>query len=430
MLPGAIAQCRLCHAVGNGRTRYSKCWAPGSARDWSIEPLYYGSMFGGTSGWKANVYMKSDLTVLIPNMRCGGAERVTSLMVNGLSRRGYRITLMTLAGPEDPFYALDGAVSVVPLGREGEAAQSAGTPGSVLGRVGKIQGVLDRVRPDAVVGIMTECNVLAVLATRIMGRHPCRVLLSEHIHPATTCRRTVAVSARLATFPFADAIVPCSREMAGWYERWLPRPPVVPIQNPAVLGERPYDPEARSMAAEIGRGKWVLSMGRLAEQKGFDRLIDALALVEPDLRRHWTVGIVGDGPLKGRLQRRIEARNLDGEVVFLGRYCDPYPVLRAGEAFVMSSRYEGFPIALTEAMACGLPAVSFDCPTGPSEIIRHDVDGLLVPDGDVEGLAEALERLMSDDRLRRQMAERALEVRERFGLEGFLDRWEELIRQF
>jgi glycosyltransferase involved in cell wall biosynthesis len=95
----------------------------------------------------------------------------------------------------------------------------------------------------------------------------------------------------------------------------------------------------------------------------------------------------------------------------------------------MSSRFEGFPNTLAEAMAHGLPAVSFDCDTGPRDIIRHEVDGLLVPPGDLDALTEALARLMADDALRQQYAARAVEVRQRFSMERVAGMWETLFEE-
>ncbi len=137
---------------------------------------------------------------------------------------------------------------------------------------------------------------------------------------------------------------------------------------------------------------------------------------------------MGDGPLRPELEASVAEADLN-EVVLL-----PGPVGNLGEwysqadLYVLSSHYEGFPNALAEAMACGLPAVSFDCDTGPRDLIRHGVDGLLVAADDRAALGAGLASLMGDEPLRSQLGARAIEVRSRFSLERVSESWYQLFR--
>ena len=125
----------------------------------------------------------------------------------------------------------------------------------------------------------------------------------------------------------------------------------------------------------------VVAMGRLSPEKGFDLLIDAFARLAAQ-HADWRLEIAGEGPERDALQRQIDAAGLQPQVQLVGWVSDPERFLSRSALFVMSSRYEGFPVALLEAMACGVPVISFDCDSGPREIIRPDVDGVLVPAGD------------------------------------------------
>jgi glycosyltransferase involved in cell wall biosynthesis len=171
--------------------------------------------------------------------------------------------------------------------------------------------------------------------------------------------------------------------------------------------------------------KAVIALGRLADEKGVDMLLDCWALLAP---RHpdWVLRVYGDGEDEERLRARCTSLGLDGSVEWRGGTGDVEGALRGGSVFVQSSRGEGFPLALMEAMAVGLPCCAFDCAPGVREIVRDGEDGLLAPPGHVDTLAERLDRLMTDRRLRDRMGEQARRNVRRFAPEAVVDRWEEL----
>lgn len=184
-------------------------------------------------------------------------------------------------------------------------------------------------------------------------------------------------------------------------------------------------PNAAKFIAERfsdGSAKRVIAVGRLDYQKGFDRLIMAWEKVcesMPD----WRLDIFGQGEWKDMLQKMIDERGLQNCV----RLNDP--TKNIGEEYaessmlVMSSNYEGFPMVMIEAMACGLPAVSFDFQCGPKDIIRHGVNGLLVKNGDIQGLADAMMTLMGDEAFRKQMSVEARMVTETYSEEKVMGKW-------
>lgn len=173
-----------------------------------------------------------------------------------------------------------------------------------------------------------------------------------------------------------------------------------------------------------GSARRVIAVGRLDYQKGFDRLIRGWDLVQRSGRfADWRLDIFGQGEWHDMLQRMIDERGL-AATTHLCR-----PTTQIGDEYarsslhVMTSHYEGFGMVIVEAMACGLPSVAFDCKCGPKDIIRPGENGLLVRDGDEEGLAQALMTLMEDDALRKRMSQRAREVVKEYSEEAVMARW-------
>jgi glycosyltransferase involved in cell wall biosynthesis len=170
----------------------------------------------------------------------------------------------------------------------------------------------------------------------------------------------------------------------------------------------------------------VVAVGRLAPQKGFDLLIEAFGLVA---ERHpeWSLHIYGGGPLRDRLAEQIERAGLGGTIVLKG-FSRTLPARLAGASiFALSSRFEGFSLALVEAMGVGLPPVAFACPCGPIEILTNDGDGLLVPPGDIEALAKGICSLIEDPQRRAELGAAARRSVAAYSVEAIDLRWERFL---
>lgn len=200
-----------------------------------------------------------------------------------------------------------------------------------------------------------------------------------------------------------DAVVVLTGGDRADYQLVLPEARVVRIPNAV---------HTLDQKASEHDGKIVIAAGRLYGQKGFDLLIPAFELV---VREHpdWRLRIYGTGPKKEALQTLIDELRLRDNVVLMGRSNHFDQELDKASIFVLSSRFEGLPMVMIEAMTHALSIVSFDCPTGPGEVITHEHDGLLVPPEDVKSLAGAMNRLIDDPGLRRRLgAEAARTVKE------------------
>jgi glycosyltransferase involved in cell wall biosynthesis len=282
--------------------------------------------------------------------------------------------------------------------------------------VSRLCRMLRKARIDTLVAVESTHALYAVAAARLLG---IRVIVWEHFNfNATMGKRKRALGRRVAA-RFADDIVTLThRDIALWQAGAHPRARLtcIPNSGPAPTAE-PYDPARRL----------VLAAGRLAPQKGFDRLIAAWAIVERDPRSHgWRLDILGDGPDGAALQ--AQARDLTRATIRPAMAAIDVAFAEAG-LFAASSRFEGLPMVLLEAAAHGVPAVAFDCETGPAEIIVDHETGLLVPEGDVEALADALLRLMDDAATRRRLSDGARVRARAFERSRIVEEWLALLRR-
>lgn len=358
--------------------------------------------------------------LFIHSLHGGGAERVAVDLSAHWARAGRDVMVVTQAGKEDDAYALDPKVSRAVLNTVGEGGGLRGIWSNVR-RVRALRRVIREFRPDIVLGMMTTASVLSVIAGAGLG---CRVIATEHTHPPSQAMSGFWQRLRRWTYPKAARVVALTSGTAAWIETHVPGSRLAVIPNPGALavaaGEPRKYPEPRP-----GRRR-LLAVGRLHQDKGFDLLIQAfeqLASAHPD----WDLVILGEGGERAALEAQLRQSGMQDRVWMPGRVGNVGDWYASADLYVLTSRFEGLSNTLLESMASGMAAVCFDCDTGPREVVRDGVDGVLVrPNGDVPALCAALDAVMGDDAMRARMAAAATDVRDRFSANRVLARWEEL----
>lgn len=360
------------------------------------------------------------LTLLTPTLALGGTERVVSMMANHWCRLECDVTVITLETPQSDTYPLDPQVERMGLGLMRE---SRGVVQALLGnlrRVRQLRRAIRQSKPDKVISFTEKMNVVTLLACIGLNVD---VIIAERTDPSKhEIGRTWSWLRRLV-YRRCRALVVQTTRVEEQMRRIVKHRPIYVIANAAFP---PPNLPTESTATDSTQCR-VVAMGRLDWQKGFDLLIEAFARLHPE-HGDCVLEILGEGPERPNLQRLVEQHGLEERVLLTGWVAEPAAVLRRADLFVLPSRLEGFPNALLEAMACGLPVVSFDCDSGPAEIVRDGVDGLLVPAEDVDHLAAAMNRLLSNPVERQQLAARAPDVLERFSTEQFFAQWEAVLQ--
>jgi glycosyltransferase involved in cell wall biosynthesis len=368
--------------------------------------------------------MGKRILLYVPTLGPGGAERVCVNLANHWAEAGEQVTVATLSTSETDHYRLHTAISRHSLGLLVESKHPVVALHRNIQRIRNLRGLLRATIPDVAIAFMSSANI--VLAFASTGSQHTICIGSEHTHPPKLPLGTIWERLRTVSYGRLDAVTALTEQSAAWLRRHTNARRVVVIPNPIPYPLPDQPPHVDPLSVGVDKRKRLLAIGRLTHQKGFDLLISAYSKLAHDFP-NWELVILGEGELRQDMEQQIEALGLGDSIFLPGVVGNVGAWLESAKLFVLSSRFEGFANVLVEALNYGLPAVSFDCETGPSDIIRHEIDGLLVPTEDVSGLASSLGCLMRNEDFRHKIAARAVEARQRFSMHGVLAAWEQLM---
>ncbi len=354
---------------------------------------------------------QTNIALVIASLRGGGAERVMSNLANYWVGLGYEVTLITLANPaEHEAYNIDPAVKrhkiYRPFGSNIFSRLLA-----LCYRLWRLRQFFKKLQPDVVLSFMTTTNLLTIVAS--MGLKA-RCIVSERTNPEKYSYGQIHNFLRSFLYPLTDQVVVQTESISQWLlKRTKAKISVIPNSVRDFIDDR-----------VTTRENMVVAVGRLSNEKGFDILIEAFALLK-DSYPDWNVQILGEGPDRPALEKLISERNLASRVQLVGRVSEPGYFLNRASIAVQPSRFEGFPNSLLEAMVCGLPCVaSYDA---GDMLIEHDISGLLIPSGDAKHLALALKRLIESPNLRLALGKNAVKATEQYSHCRVMTLWDKVL---
>jgi len=340
-------------------------------------------------------------------------------MANYWAKAAHKITLLTFDDKNTPHYHVPESIQWHALNIESQS--NSWIDGLIynIKRIQVLRKFILQSEPDCVISFMSSTNILVLLATRFLS---CKIIISERNHPKYSKKnRLIWDWLRKGLYHMADHLVVQTSEIENFFKSYCKSIQI--IHNPVQVTDENLKEKPE---IELPSGKRLVGMGSLVQQKGFDLLMPVFANLHRTFN-DWSLIILGSGYLETELKQEAKRLGIDDFVYFPGRVMNPFPVLSRCNLFVLSSRYEGFPNALLEAMTCGLPPVSFDCPSGPGAIIQQGVNGYLVPPEDIKSMETTLYKLMQDEDLRSNLGKEAIKVRKRFAIDKIMKQWNKII---
>lgn len=351
---------------------------------------------------------------VISHLGHGGAEHVMKWLTESLANRGHSVILACLSAPQSSAHGIPQGVKIRYLDISRPSGNPAQAVRSNLGRILTLRRLARQVKPDVALGFMSATNVI-LLAALAGTRIP--VVVAEHTDPLRADPGRIWRLGRRCLYPRAAALVLLSEGMRKAFSN---RVTVEVFPNPVI------EPAGSDRELPRPGRKRLVAVGRLHPAKRFDLLIEAFAAAD---LAGWELVILGEGSERRNLEDLAVKLGLGDRFALPGYREDPFPVYRGANAMALSSSVEGFPVAMIEAMACGLPVIATDCSPAISEILEGGRLGTVAPLSRT-AFKEELARFLHDEDGQQRLSSVSRQVINRFRPESVLARWESLLMRF
>lgn len=361
------------------------------------------------------------IAFLIPTLGAGGAERVVTLMANFWAEKGHSVVIFSMDDPANPpFFTLNTKVQYHPLNLLKEEENYIGKTWRTISQILSVRKQVKQYKPDVLIAHLSIAIFLAITSTLFLKQ---KVVIYEGTNPYLATTNKYLKNLNNFLYRFADRMVLQTHQIAKTFPSHLQQKISV-IYNPITK------PEVQLHSEDYPRNfsnKTIVSVGRLVLPKAQEVLIEAFHIFAKK-KPEWSLLILGEGEERQKLETLCATLNITEKVALPGRVKNPLDLLKNCTIFVLSSRYEGLPNALCEAMSIGLPVVATRCKFGPEEIIQHRKNGLLVPVEDAQAISKSLEELANDINLCEQLGTNAKDIVNVCSIERVMSLWEGVIK--
>ena len=368
--------------------------------------------------------MKKNIVIVVSAMNMGGTQRVVSILCNHWSQNGYVVTLIsTFSGEKLNHYQLSKNVDLNYLSNNPFFPKNKAL--NLLWKIIQLRKLIKSQNPDVVISFLTRINVASALST--IGIKSSLIICERTWPPFLTLNNNFFWMYKIL-FKGVDRIIVQTEKSKTWLSQNFSGSNVKVIPNPIVY-PLPLQKE-RSLCPNsiiLQNKKVILASGRMHRVKQFDVLIRAFSQIKENYPE-WDLIILGDGEERDGLNRMLFDLDLSDRVYIPGSVGNMSEWYEKADLFVLSSRLEGFPNVLLEAMAYGLPCISFDCDTGPRDMIRDGFNGILVnPDEKELGLSNAINKMISNKKFRSDIANNSILLRDKYSVNNIMQKWDNIL---